>query len=60
MNIIRDFEYKLSINPFGSHTKMFPQSDGAEEYTDCTSAEDKTPPPVSVLDMTLNNLMVRF
>ena len=34
---------------------------GAVEYTDCTSAEGKdTPPPMSVLDMTLNNLMVRF
>ena len=37
------------------------QSAGAEEYTDCASAEGKeTPPPTSVLDMTLNNLMVRF
>ena len=30
-----------------------------EEYTDCASAEVKTL-PTSALDMTLNNLMVRF
>ena len=29
------------------------------KYTDCISAEDKTP-PMSVQDMTLNNLMVRL
>ena len=34
---------------------------GAVEYTDCFSAEGKNPPsPTSVLDMTLNNLMVLF
>ena len=40
----------------------FAQSTDAVEYTDCTSAEGKTSPPLpmSVLDMTLNNLMVRF
>ena len=32
---------------------------GAVEYTDCTSAEGQDPPPMSVLDMTLNSLMVR-
>ena len=36
------------------------QSAGAVECTDCTSAEGKDPPSTSVLDMTLNNLMVRF
>ena len=36
------------------------QSTGAVEYTDCTFAEGYTPPPMSVLDMSLNNLMVRF
>ena len=36
------------------------QSAGAVEYTNCTSARGKTPSPTSVLDMTLNNLMVRF
>ena len=32
---------------------------GTVEYTDCISAEGKTSPP-SVLDMTLNNLMMRL
>ena len=39
-----------------THTHIFGQSSGAVEYTDCTSAD----PPASVLDMTLNNLMVKF
>ena len=39
---------------------LFAQSAGTVEYTDCSSAEGKTPPPMSVLDMTLNNLMVGF
>ena len=34
------------------------QSAGAVEYTDCISAEGKTP-TTSVLDMALNNLIVR-
>ena len=34
---------------------------GAVKYTDCSPAGEKEPlPPMSVLDMTLNNLMVRF
>ena len=38
---------------------------GAVDYIDCTSAEGKDlppthTPPTNVLDMTLNNLMVRF
>ena len=37
-----------------THIYIFAQSAGAVEYTDCFSA------PTSVLDMTLNNLMVRF
>ena len=37
------------------------QSAGAVEYTDCISAENKTPThPTIVLDMTLSNLMVRL
>ena len=38
------------------------QSAGAVEYTDCFSAdgEDLPPPATSVLDVTQNNLMVRF
>ena len=36
------------------------QSVGAVEYTDCFSAGGNTPLPMSVLEMTLNNLMVRF
>ena len=35
------------------------QSAGAVEYTDCISAKGKTL-PMSVLDMTLNNVMVRL
>ena len=35
------------------------QSAGAAEYTDYISAERKTP-PTSILDMALNNLMVRL
>ena len=41
--------------------RFLAQSAGAVVYTDCTSAEGYDPhPPTSVLDMTLNNLMVRF
>ena len=36
------------------------QSPGAVEYTDCSSAEEYDPSSTTVLDMTLNNLMVRF
>ena len=40
---------------------LLAQLAGAVEYTDCFSAEGvRPPPPTSVLDMTLNNLMVRF
>ena len=34
------------------------QSAGAAEYTDCFFVEKYDPPPMSVLDMTLNNLRV--
>ena len=41
--------------------KMFiAQSAGVVEYTNCTSAEGVTLPTTSVLDVTLNNLMVRI
>ena len=40
--------------------KKFAQSAGALEYTDGFFAEGLDPPPTSVLDMTLNNQMVRF
>ena len=43
-----------------SRLKFIAQSAGAVEYTDCTSAEVWDPPPMSVLDMTVNDLMVRF
>ena len=33
---------------------------GAVEYTDCISAKEWPPPPMSILDITLNNLMVRL
>ena len=36
------------------------QSVGTVEYTDCTSTEGWDPTLTSVLDMKLNNLMVRF
>ena len=41
---------------------IFAQSAGAVEYTDSTSAEWYPPPHThtSVLDVTQNNLMVRF
>ena len=35
-------------------------SAGAVEYTNCTSAEGKTPPSTRSLDMILNILMVRL
>ena len=38
---------------------MLAQSAGAVEYTDASLQRGKNP-PTSVLDMTLNNLMVRF
>ena len=34
--------------------------EGAVEYTDCASVDGKDPDPTSVLDITQNNLMVRF
>ena len=33
---------------------------GAAEYTECFSGEGYDPTPMSVLDMTLKNLMMRF
>ena len=40
---------------------LFAQSAGAVEYTDCISAEGvRSHPPTSVLDMTQNNLMLKF
>ena len=33
---------------------------GAVEYTDCISAEEYPIPRMSILDMTLNHLMVRL
>ena len=38
----------------------FALSAGAVEYTDCFSAERLDLSPTSVLDITLNNLIVRF
>ena len=40
--------------------KHIAQSTGAVEYTDCFSAEGLSPPPTSVLDITLNKLIVMF
>ena len=36
------------------------QSAGAIEYTNCIYTEAYDPSPTNVLDMTVNNLMVRF
>ena len=33
---------------------------GTDEYADCISAEGEDIPLISILDMTLNNLMARF
>ena len=41
-----------------THIYICPVGWGAVEYTDCFSV--RPPPLTSVLDMTLNNLMVRF
>ena len=40
-------------------TATLAQSTGAADYTDCISQKCKTP-PTSVLDMTLNNLMLKL
>ena len=40
--------------------KTFPQSAGVVEYIDCLSANGKTLPTMSVLDMTLDIMLVRF
>ena len=42
-----------------THACTHTQSAGAVEHTDGISAEDSTP-PMSVLQMTLNNLIVRL
>ena len=47
----------IKINKFFKF--FFALSAGAVEYTNCFSAKGKTP-STSILDMTLNNLMVRF
>ena len=39
---------------------MLALSAGAVEYSDCITAEGVRLPPMSVLDMTLNSLMVRL
>ena len=50
-----------SIMTRNGSIRILTQSAGAEECTDCFPAEGVRPPPsTSVLDMTLNNLMVRF
>ena len=41
-----------------SKLHWLPRGAGAVEYTNCTSAEGY--PPMSVLDLTQNDLMVRF
>ena len=46
-------------NSIGVSIFLFAHSAGAVEYTDCFSAGEKTITS-SVLDMTLNNLMVTF
>ena len=50
----------FSTNHELSSQSFFAWLAGAVEYTDCFSTEGKTPPQTTVLDMTLNNLIVRF
>ena len=52
--VCKMFMYMWKLNICIAH------SAGAVEYTNCISAESKTLSATSVLDMTLNNLMVRF
>ena len=48
-------------NPIKSYNELLLiHSAEAAEYTDCISAERWNSPPTSVLDMTLNNLIVSF
>ena len=59
-NIFHHFHPKMKEDPQTTWTHIA-QAAGAVEYTDCTSAEGKDPtPPMSDLDVTLNNIMVRF
>ena len=58
-NIINKMFYLIKYIWYVYINRAFAQSAGAEEYTDCISAEGY-PPPTSVLGMTQNNLMVMF
>ena len=51
---------ELCANKLLLSNRNIAQSAGAVDYTNCFSAGGKTPHPTSVLDMTLNNLMVRL
>ena len=50
--------FLVIINSIINSIINFAQSAEAVEYTDCTSAEGLDP-SMSILDMTLNSLMVR-
>ena len=53
----RLFAFAKVMNP--TLSLLLTRSAGTAEYADCISAVGKTP-PTSVLDIILNNLMVRF
>ena len=46
--------------PLNKSTKLNLDFAGIVEYTGCISADGYDPPPMSVLVMTLNNLMMRI
>ena len=56
-NIPRNY-YECRVHRWPSSS--FAQLAGPVEYTDYFSAEGQDPPQTCVLDMTLNNLMMRF
>ena len=57
-NLVPFYKVKLLLK---ENLIKMAHSSGAIEYTDCISAEGiRPPPPMSVLYMTLNNLIVRF
>ena len=56
--LIKEFFFKAKQKSF--FYKLFAQSAGAVEYSDCNFCRGVRHPPTSVLVKTLINLMVRF
>ena len=52
------YEYEHSMNAISLPLVIRGQLAGSVEYTDCISLERLYPPPMSVLYVTLNHLMV--